>query len=248
MSADGTGQTNLTNNPAADAMSDWQPVLTGYPRPKGAGPLRVPLVPAYTSCPSPLRPPNSTHGAPLSYSSCTAPLQASSFLTVGTPDANGAGAKALGSVLLRVKGDASDVLIDVSTTDVRCQMPAFNTTCGDPNNAAGFDYTGELWTVIALRITDRLNTPYPGGPGPGTVRDTRFPAPFPVRCTPTADTTVGSTCAVSTSANAVLPGSVQAGKRAIWQLDQVQVFDGGQGGVAGSGDATLFEDQGVFVP
>jgi len=59
---------------------------------------------------------------------------------------------------------------------------------------------------------------------------------------------VGSTCAVSTSANAVMPGSVIAGKRAIWELGQVQVFDGGASGTAGASDATLFEDEGVFVP
>ena len=64
----------------------------------------------------------------------------------------------------------------------------------------------------------------------------------------TADTTIGSTCAVSTSANAVTPGAVKSGKRAVWGLGQVQVYDGGASGVAGSSDATLFMDQGVFVP
>jgi hypothetical protein len=70
----------------------------------------------------------------------------------------------------------------------------------------------------------------------------------PVPCAATADTTVGSTCAVSTSANAVVPGSVQSGNRAIWQMGQVQVYDGGASGAAGAADATLFEDEGVYVP
>jgi hypothetical protein len=41
---------------------------------------------------------------------------------------------------------------------------------------------------------------------------------------------------------------VKTGKRTICQLGQVQVYDGGASGVAGASDATLFEDQGVFVP
>ena len=60
-------------------------VLDGYPRPGGATPLRVPLVPAYQSCSAP----NSTHGAPLSFPSCNPPDLESQVLTVGTPDSNG---------------------------------------------------------------------------------------------------------------------------------------------------------------
>jgi hypothetical protein len=79
-----------------------------------------------------------------------------------------------------------------------------------------------------------------------TVSDTSFPVTVP--CAATADVNLGATCSVATSASAVLPGSVQSGKRAIWALGQVQVFDGGASGVAGASDATLFEDQGIFVP
>ena len=108
------------------------------------------------------------------------------------------------------------------------------------------DYTGQLRVDAALRLTDRNNTPNPGGPGPGTVSDTHFP--FPVSCAATADPAAGSTCSTATSANAVTPGSVFAGQRAIWQLGQVQVYDGGSSGVAGATDATLFMDQGIFIP
>ena len=39
------------------------------------------------------------------------------------------------------------------------------------------------------------------------------------------------------------------GKRAIWQLGQVQVFDGGPDGTAATPSGnTLFAVQGVFVP
>jgi hypothetical protein len=42
---------------------------------------------------------------------------------------------------------------------------------------------------------------------------------------------------------------VVEGKRAIWELKAVDVFDGGADGQASTtGDNTLFERQGVFVP
>ena len=44
-----------------------------YPRPKGAGPLRVSLVPAYDECTAP----NREHGPPLAYPSCNPPAQSS---------------------------------------------------------------------------------------------------------------------------------------------------------------------------
>jgi hypothetical protein len=34
----------------------------------------------------------------------------------------------------------------------------------------------------------------------------------------------------------------------IFQIIRMEVYDGGASGVPGSSDATLFEDQGVFVP
>jgi hypothetical protein len=46
-----------------------------------------------------------------------------------------------------------------------------------------------------------------------------------------------------------MPGAVVDGKRAIWQLDQVRVLDGGADGDADTtGDNRLFATQGVFVP
>jgi hypothetical protein len=46
-----------------------------------------------------------------------------------------------------------------------------------------------------------------------------------------------------------MPGSVIANNRAIWQTDQIQLYDGGADGVASTtGDNTLFMTQGIFVP
>ena len=80
---DGTGVTDLGQ---AGSDPDWQPItINAYPRPKGASPMQVSLVPAYTACTSS----NSTHGAPLAFPSCNPPDPASAYLTTGTPDANG---------------------------------------------------------------------------------------------------------------------------------------------------------------
>jgi hypothetical protein len=108
------------------------------------------------------------------------------------------------------------------------------------NKADLTPYTGELSADVGLRITDRNNTPSPGGPGAATGQDGSFPVTVPC---------ASSSCAVSTTANALMPGSVLEGKRAIWQLGQVQIYDGGSDGlVSTTGDNTLFMDQGVFAP
>src|SRR5688500_15586841 len=69
-----------------------------HPRPKGATALRVTLVPAYNACTAP----NRTHGPPLAFPSCNPPVQSSTALTVGSPDANGAAANGEGNVKLLV--------------------------------------------------------------------------------------------------------------------------------------------------
>ena len=52
-----------------------------------------------------------------------------------------------------------------------------------------------------------------------------------------------------TSADAVMPGIAREGKRAVWELGKVQVYDGGADGDADTtGDNTLFMEQGLFAP
>jgi hypothetical protein len=208
-----------------------------YARPKGATPILVSLAVAYRPCTSP----GEQHRGPLAGGSCNPPRAASDFLTVGTLDANGARANAAGSVRYDVAPLAPNVPIAIQTTDVRC-ISAGATACGSANAVAGADYTGELRESTTLRLTDR---DYPSTDS-GTTQDFSFPVTVP--CAASADTGAGATCAISTSANSVVPGSVKSGKRAIWQLAQVEVFDGGSSGTAGASDATLFETQGLFVP
>jgi hypothetical protein len=202
-----------------------------YVRPKGATPFRVSLTPAFDQCTNP----NRQHGAPLSFGSCNPPHQSSGQLTIGTPDANGNGANSRSSILYRVVvGDPdteADVRVDASVTDVRRKD-----TLGD--------YTGELGVEQAVQITDRFNGP--AQDEPGTVQSN--PYRFTVPCTATA-TSEGASCSLASTFNAILPGSVVEGGRAVWELGQVNVFDGGADGQAATrNDNTLFERQGVFVP
>jgi hypothetical protein len=50
---------------------------------------------------------------------------------------------------------------------------------------------------------------------------------------------VGGTCSLSSTFNALVPGVVQEGNRAIWELGPIRLFDG---------DNAVFETQGLFVP
>ena len=218
-----------------------------HPRPKGATPLRVSLVPAFNACAAP----NRTHGPPLAFPSCNPPVQSSNSLTVGSPDANGAAANSEGSVTLSVlvgapgPPDDSDVLIKANITDVRCK--AGTTACGSANAADGADYTGEVQGNATIRITDHFNAiAAGGGTDPGTVVD--IPFPVAATCAATANTAIGGTCSANTSANATVPGAVKDGKRATIEVGQITITDGGPDGVNGTAPNTLFEVQGIFIP
>ena len=109
------------------------------------------------------------------------------------------------------------------------------------------DYPGELQARVTLRITDKVN----GGSltESGTLGDRTFA--FTLPCSPTGGAAnVGSTLQRGqTAANAVTPGIVQSGKRAIWQFSQTDVLDGGpDGDVDTPTGNTVFARQGIFVP
>jgi hypothetical protein len=208
----------------------------GYPRPAAASPTQASLVPAYEECAPGSA--NMEHGPPLAHPSCNPPGQASANLTAGTPDANGAAPKLAGHTRLGVVAgipatpeDEADVKIAVSLTDVR--------NAGDLT-----DYEGELLASTLIRITDRYNGA--GQNESGTTEDMPFEVPVP--CAATGDASVGATCAVSTTADAVAPGVIREGDRAIWQLGRMEVWDGGPDGDVDTADNSLFATQGVFVP
>ena len=213
-----------------------------HPRPAGATPLRVSLVPSYDSCGSP----NRTHGPPLAFPSCNPPTQSSSFLTVGTPDANGAGASSTGFVRISVSSTSpGQAAISANITDVRCK--AGTSACGNANSTGGPDYTGELRSEATIRITDHYNSVSAGGgTDTATVRD----IPFPVNlvCSNTSSTAIGATCTITGGQPlSVFPNPTHP-TRAVVEITQLEVFDGGADGSVATTPNTVFMRQGIFIP
>ena len=237
------------------------PAQATHPRPKSASPLRMSLVPAYDLCTAPDR----THGPPLAFPSCNPPAQTSAQATVGTPDAFGGAANSANHLRLRqwmsLPGapEEADILINSVISDVRC-MPA-GTRCGDANDSGPADYAGEV-RLCSLSVSRTISTRRlrAGGTDPATVEDFTTdqvqPGPFGSAlawpCVQSESTSTGSSCSVNSSLNAFFPsmaGAVKDGKRGIWELDAVHIFDGGADGDGDTtADNTVFMRPGVFVP
>jgi hypothetical protein len=218
----------------------------GHVRPKSASPFRVSMVPGFQACGTPDR----QHGPPLAFPSCNPPVQSSPNITVGEPSNNGAAANSEGFVKLVVDAgtpgppEDSDVLIIANGTDIRCSG---STACGSPNAVAGPDYTGQLEGTAQIRISDHWNAVAAGGgPDPATVVD--IPFPVVTGCTATVSTAIGSTCTANTSANATVPGAVKDTKRAVVEIGQLSINDGGVDGLANTLPNSPFSRQGIFIP
>ena len=235
MNRDGSGRHAVTDNTFNDSRPDWQPIpYAGYPRPKGATPTYVSLVPAYPACTAPDR----THGPPLAYGSCSGPDQVSPHLTVGTPDANGRPAKSTGNA--RYGAAAGNPATPADEANVN-----FYLRLDDVRVASDLsDYEGELELRSEVRISDRRSGS--GTDEPATMETIDFPVTVP--CTATADTTIGAHCEITTTMDAITPGAVPEGARSIWEFGRARVYDGGHDGLAATQDNTLFAVQGLFVP
>jgi hypothetical protein len=220
--------------------------FAGHPRPRGATPVIVSFVPAFKQCLSP----NSTHGVPLASPSCNPPVQTSNYVTIGTPDAGGGASTSTGKaridVIVGVAGppDDSDVKLVGDSSDVRCKVGVIS-QCGSANGANGPDYTGSLLADATIRITDHYNGA--SQTDPATVEDLPFPVEVPCTGTPTT-TTTGSQCNVNTTANGVVPGVVKDGKRAVVEIGQIRIEDGGADGIGSTPGNTVFANQGIFIP
>ena len=206
-----------------------------YGRPRGATPVRLSLVPAHARCTAASA--NRVHGPPLEHPACNPPAQESADVTVGTPDANARPANSSGYALLGVvvgnpstPADEADVAVVVQMSDVRSRSGLVD------------DYAGELQFRPALRLTDREST----AAGATTLQDLALPVTVP--CTPTLDPMTGSDCHVATTVDALTPGMVDEGARAVWQLEHVEVLDGGPDGDAETPGNSVFARAGVFVP
>jgi beta-propeller repeat-containing protein len=133
-------------------------------------------------------------------------------------------------------GKASPYCAQSGTSQSDCVAGADLTlTATFPGAAAG---TG-------LRITDSNNGS--GHDIAATVADSGFP--IPMDCLPTpSQSSVGSVCGVNTSANALSPGVVRTGDKAVWELGEFQVLDSGPDGIRGDADDQILAAQGIYVP
>ena len=166
---------------------------------------------------------------------------------MGTADSNARPTKFMGSIAMEtivgspsVPGDQADLNLRADIADVLCAVNV-------PGSCTGVlsDYAGQLEATFAVRMTDKFNGH--AGTLPGTAEDL-FRYPFTIPCAATADTTTGGTCSLNTTADALVPGTVVEGKRAMWEIGQIRVNDGGADGEASSDDNMPFLTQGVFVP
>jgi hypothetical protein len=191
------------------------------------------LAPSFNRC----LVPDTTHGEPLAKDACSNATQSSTYVTTR----NGDDTTSNGSLALRYRctgllgcaapGEQADVAINASANDVL-------------KRSDGSDYTGQLELRLPLRITDAYNGASEAMPA--TVKDTNLSIAMPCAAT---DGPEGSSCAVTSSANAVMPGLVREEKRAAWQLGQVAFYDGGPDGVATTTTGnTAFMRQAIFVP
>jgi hypothetical protein len=208
--------------------ADWQPIpYPGYARPKGATPVRVPLVPAFAQCSTP----NREHGPPLAFASCAPPAPESAALTVGSAPANMSGSVRYGTIVGNpsTPDDEADLSLRVEIADVRV-------------GSTLDDYSGEVEVQATTRMTDRTGS----GGDPATATDVVFPLTTP--CVPTAETTVGATCSLTTTLDTLIPGAVVEKQRTILQLGQIRVVDGGPDGDTATEPNDVFLTQGLFVP
>jgi plastocyanin len=215
---------DLHGGPNGQGMAGVVQVSGPYQRPLSARKVQAALAPAFKECTAP----NRQHGPPLTGGSCNPPATVSDWLRVGSGS--------LGNVTLKVQEgtppestDDANVRLIASISDVRTK-------------AANTPYSGEVQVRLPLRLTDRLTGS--GADEPATVSDQVVNVTVPC----TAGST-SSTCSITTTLDAVHPGSIPEGKRSVWELDGVQVFDGGSDGVASTTSGnTLFATQALFVP
>ena len=114
------------------------PAQATHPRPAGASPMRMPLVPAYAACAAA----NRTHGPPLAFASCNPPAQTSSQAAVGTPDA-------LAVVRTRPATSAS------STSRAQATALATATTCRSTSRSLTFAACRRVHAVVCQCIRAR---------------------------------------------------------------------------------------------
>jgi hypothetical protein len=180
------------------------------------------------------------HGPGFEHPSCNPPVQTSPHLTVGTPDANGMAAN--WKAWLNVKTIQGIPSTTEDEANVRFHSKFFDVF----RTGSMIRYNRELRMEVRMRVTDKWNSPHPGGAGPGTGE---FTLAWTVPCFRRPGTTAGGECGIAFKIDSILPGMAREGARAIWELDQIRAYDGG---ADDDGDTTadnqLLAVQGLFVP
>jgi hypothetical protein len=148
-------------------------------------------------------------------------------------------------------GDQEDLRVIGSVTDVRCKrsIASDGDLCPSANSAGGKDYAGQIQFNAMIRITDAYN----GSPD-FTTHATLVDLQNPVTtlCTSTsANATIGSSCNVSTTAEANCPPAcdlIKEGRKANVEVGQIYILDGGTDGVTATTPNTVFARQGIYIP
>jgi acyl-homoserine-lactone acylase len=216
-------------------------VSATYDHPQQATTLRTAMVPAFrqtindSQCLS-RGGTTATHGAPLALPGCSPPAYVPGTIARQGPRSSGiAELTALPGDPSTV-GDEADLGVSLSLSDVRDRQ----TNADYAPNAGGPDVT----LVSKLRLTDTRNGP--GETDPGTVVD--FDYAVGAECIAVANPIDGSVCSLSTSADAVTPGTVKEGSHMVLQAFRMRVNDAGQNGVIGNADDRNFSQQGIYIP
>jgi hypothetical protein len=221
-----------------------------HDHPQSATPIHISYVPNFrqtisaTQCTARGGSP-STHGAPLALGSCNPPaFAAGTQAHSGVKATSGADITVIAGDTDPTNGDGADVTLVGSATDVR------GTSATGPDydpNPSGADVT----SLAKIRISDHFNTTGAMACSsttscPGTVQDLDFTVP--TACVATADTTIGSTCSVSTSADTVVPDVTKENKQSIVQVFRLKAKDAGANGIPGDTDDRDSTMQGIYIP
>ena len=230
-----------TDDCVAAGCYDFYDSSIAYETPQNASPLKVSLVPAYLQCGTGANPTDGQHSPPLGQPACLPPRTGSNVAHFG-PQAVGTGELTLVEGNQSTTTDEADVTIQANLTDIGA------TGGGDYNPSP----TGPDLTLTArLRITDLSNCSGSTCAGPyartaATSTDLDFAVA--VDCSSTPDPSVGATCALNSSADAVQPGVIKEGQQMSAQAFRLRLNDSGANGVRGDSDDRIFSTQGVYVP
>jgi hypothetical protein len=231
-----------TDNCVAGGCYDLYDTSVAYPTPQAATQVNVSLVPTFLQCGTGANPANGQHSPPLSQRACL-PAKPGSNVALFGPQSVGNAQLTVVPGNPDTTADEADVAIALNLTDIQ-------------NLSGGGDYnpnpTGTDLTMTArLRLTDLANCSPSGCSGPyqrtaATSADNDFPVA--IDCVSTPDPSVGSSCVLNTSIDAVQPGAIVENRQTVTQIFRLRLNDSGVDTVRGTADDRIFSTQGFYIP